>query len=274
MKEILLTSVCAGLALGTACAQVVTYTFRDGAEVTSGGPTYTVGNTNDNMLNEDKPNANWGGFISNYVGKQSNTDSWRSVIRFSDLDNYISSTETVQKVTLGFVQFGANAQQAATIVDIYAITAANADWVEGTGDTGGAGVSSWNDRATSTPWAGGGGLGDDPGDGGYGPTLLGSYSFPDIAANDRVSRTIDLNSSANAVVENWIDNPSQNAGFLLRVRTEATLGQFVVLDSRNMATVNNRPGLIVETIPEPATWVLLAAGLTTLIVFRRRRSRA
>jgi len=141
-------------------------------------------------------------------------------------------------------------------IDVYEVTAANGDWVEGDGvGTVVAGTSCWRFKEQNTgEWAGGrNGCGVAELD--YTTNLVGSALFADTTA-EWVEITLDA-----AVVQNWINNPGQNYGLLLTAPGAIT-GQIAYLDSSEAGT-GTEPVLMLEVLLEKtyAQWAD-ANGLT------------
>lgn len=173
--------------------------------------------------------------------------------------------QTVSNATLRLYNTNNASQTANVTVNVYEVASANGDWVEGTG-TGGTvnGTSDWRFKIQNTgAWAGGqngaGVAGTD-----YVNTLIGSATVVDGTAG-----YVEFTLSA-SVIQNWITNPSQNYGIIL-TSPGAAQGAMAYFSSSEAAS--NGPQLVITTVPEPATWGLLGAGLTITMVLRRRSSR-
>jgi len=157
-------------------------------------------------------------------------------------------------------------------IDLYAISAANAAWNESTaGD-----YASWDfhssvDSVTGTPWpAGGEGLGNYTEGLGYGAAPLASFTW----TNESVL-TFTIPQS---VLTDWIANPSDNAGILLRQQAETSpSGGFLRLHSSEEAAGDAElpdlaPTLTFTTaIPEPGSAALLLLGAGASLTLSRRR---
>lgn len=116
--------------------------------------------------------------------------------------------------------------------ELFKIKASNGAWIEGTGDKRLAeeGEPSWNSRDLPNPWDGGPGLGANsdgsgmarPEDGyeGYGDLFpLSTYTAgPSIETGDIWEFTIPKE-----LINDWINNPTENTGLLLRDSNEDSL---------------------------------------------------
>ena len=131
--------------------------------------------------------------------------------------------------------------EADTIVNLYFITEANADWVEGTGDGTTAVLHvepSWCYKSQELmPWASAlGGLVGATVDYEYDPNDPNTPEI-DCSGNDQngVSFTETVSIAAEKV-EEWVNNPSTNGGLLLRQKTETdSMVNFVSSDSASPA---------------------------------------
>lgn len=80
-----------------------------------------------------------------------------------------------------------------------------------------------------------------------------------------------------ADVQDWLGDPSNNFGWIIRTGNEIDFGDGKRFDSRTNPEAAFRPALKVDykIVPEPATWSLVAHGLgVCLFVARRRFARA
>lgn len=156
-------------------------------------------------------------------------------------------------------------------IDLYAIAPANAGWNESTpGD-----YASWDfrnsvDSLTGTAWpAGGEGLGNYAEGLGYGASPLSSLTWSGQSA---LTFTIPQ-----SILNDWIANPSNNAGILLRQQAESSAsGGFLRLhSSEEQAGDVQLPDLaptltFTSAVPEPASAPLLLLGAGALHTRRRR----
>jgi hypothetical protein len=101
--------------------------------------------------------------------------------------------------------------------------------------------ASFNERQAGVPWqiAGATGAAD------RGSTVLGTVTSPSLG-----TVTIDLNSAGRAVVQSWIDNPSENWGLVIQDYSDSTT-QDLEFSSREARDAPLRPKLTIVYAGEP-----------------------
>ena len=209
----------------------------------------------------------------------------RSLLRFnvSSLNGQFTS---INSVTLRLTTSAG--VQGSGLINLFRLTDANANWVEGNGSGGAVyeandvGGSTWafkiqgSPEFTGTPWAGLGvsGVGSANGAAGvagtdYHSTAVSSFSYN--VTNAAAGSQVDFVFSDLSFFGTWITGT--NAGMLLRQLSE-TGTNIVPFHSSESATAAARPMLIVDytAVPEPGTAALLGGSL--LLLARRRRSRS
>jgi hypothetical protein len=149
-------------------------------------------------------------------------------------------------------------------IEAYAILPSNAGWNEATpGD-----YASWDYRNTpdsvtpGTPWVGGSGLGGFTPGLGYAATPFDTFTW-----TGQNVITLDVPQS---LINDWITNPSGNAGIVLRQATATATNGFIRLHSRQEETAALGPTLsFVSAVPEPASLCLVVTG--AMLMLKRRR---
>ena len=206
--------------------------------------------------------SNFGGCQDLSVGRASGAH--RSILSF-DVSALSGQYSSIDSVTLRLVSsFDASSTTTLT-TQVYAVTAANQNWVEGVGNCNSnqdPGTTTWNEKQLgSTPWAGSGGLSTPGVD--YDPTLLGSASFTSVPDNlPNSGDVIDIvftGSSAEltALIDQWlvdnVDLARPNPGLLL-FDPDGSLNptgpiERTLYHSRETATPGFEPQLIVGYTP-------------------------
>jgi hypothetical protein len=155
---------------------------------------------------------------------------------------------------LGLFQLG---RGAGATVETFQLHPLLSSWGEGTSvASGGGGASAtagdvtWNHRFFSTDfWAApGGDFGPISGTATIGTTTNALYTFasqPGMVAD----------------VQNWLDSPSSNFGWMLRAANESTLSNSREFASSENASVAQRPTVLINytAVPEPGSMLLLVA---------------
>lgn len=209
-------------------ANPVTATFREGVNGYAG--------TRDISLSENAPTASPGGATTLFTDGDEPAGSGKdaSLLLRWDLAS-IPIGSTLQSVTLTVRVTNATNHA-------YALQALTREWAEG--------AATWQRATATTSWEVAGAKGATD----RNTTALGS-----LQASALGTYTVTLNAAGVARVQQWVDAPASNFGFIL-ASTSNTDG--LDLASSEAATVTDRPQLAVTYLP-PGTVddpVLLAAG--------------
>lgn len=202
--------------------------------------------TADTFLSAGQPNGNAGASGILRVQGSGDASEGRSLIRF---DFSGINVANIQAPVLRVYDRNDSGRATNGLVDVYAVSPTNSDWIEGNGtstsDPASPGEPTWDNRQhPSTPWDGGPGLGE-PGVG-YGSTPLGT-----IPSN--VGHSGWLNVPLNAQLLR-ASLEQGHAGFLLRAR-EGHLNT-MRLDMDDRSVVGREPHLTFRH----AEWVVLSAS--------------
>jgi len=257
-------------------AMVVTFADTSHAETrTLSGP----GVTDDNVIYAYPTlhTNNYGSADSGAVGVGAGVLT-RSLLRF-DLSSVSGlAGKTVTNASLTLTVKGAYHSFANQTVSLYPIFAYNVGWVEGTANgVYQHGSSDWefsadNGDYTSIQWRAVpfgvvyAGLGN-PGDA-YTNVPAATFLASSTDTNTP-GTTVTINFADLSFLQNWINNPSQNAGFLIRApgMESVALDAFWIWYSSEASNPAFQPVLTVDFIPEPSVMCLFAAG--ALLVWRR-----
>jgi hypothetical protein len=243
----------AGLGLSTAQAT----SFQDGLDGYAG--------TDDISPLQDAPSYPYGtaaAITIGYNGGQSRS----AALRF---DLSALAGQTVQSAYLTLTK-NANSSADSTFTGtagVYAMHPANAGWVEA--------ESTWNSAASGLNWkdSAGADLPDALGFGGSYDSTSPLATFP-IMGDAEAPGTVHTVVIPAALVQNWIDNPAQNAGFALAAATGLSGSSCWYAASSENTNPAWRPMLIInEPVPEPGTLALLSTGLIGLLCYAWRKRR-
>ena len=214
-----------GVALAASCllSQADIVTLQNGVtNVFSGGVNY-AGVEDNTLVAGTVANRNYGERSTGWIGVDGSDRDSRVLIRY-DLTS-MSNQNIV--ITSAVLRVRTSTSTAAT-VDVYRVSVANADWIEGSKNGGVEAASCWNDKkyASIQEWAGSIGLGTSSTD--YFATALSSEvngaGYEDFAFND-VSFMAD-----------WI-NGTDNGGVILRSdQLEGGLTGLTIYTSENVTT--------------------------------------
>lgn len=230
-------------------------TYKEGANDPFTGTAYA--GTEDLWLFNNSGGAtdqNTGGDGRVITGGLGGVSDRHELMRFN-LSSLVGRFSSINSVTLRLYFNGANTNTGT--VQVFALAAANAGWVEGTGGTGGTapnGVSTWGHRVRTTQlWAGSAGASTAGTD--YVNTVLASTPYAAAATG----QSFDLVLPDASIINTWLSGP--NAGFYLR--TILQNNQVIFHSSESTAAL--RPELIINynaSVPEIAVEQPAGAGLT------------
>ena len=270
-----LKSILVGVGIGTgllaASGEAASYTFQGVAQ-----------SRDLTLLSDWMINANVGADTTLGLGNQAGPDK-RTLIGF-DLSS-IPAGATVTSATLRLTLVSNVGTDTDPLVNgtasIYTVFGTNAGWGEGaTGysDPAGAGEATWNYANHNTvTWRNSAGAGSFPGLGNpgdaYAASVVGSFpvfghgpAYETYVTN--YTQTVTLSDLTG--IQNWLVNPAQNAGFLIRVNTGTNLWWNYY--SSEVANASFQPMLTIEaSIPEPASAAVLGLAGLGLSACRRRR---
>jgi hypothetical protein len=217
----------------------------------------------DNSIFSESSNSNALGSL--FAGQNSSGQTRRGLLQF-DVAGSIPVGATINSVSLGLFQLSRGSNATAENFQLHRLLSS---WGEGTSlgiGGGGSGVAAtlgdatWNHRFFSTdPWATpGGDFGAISGMATIGTATNTLYTFasqPGLVTD----------------VQNWLNSPSTNFGWLLRASSESTSSNARSFASSESAIASQRPTLIIDytAVPEPSTY--LSLGTVVSIAFGRRR---
>ena len=194
------------------------------------------------------PNILWAGTLSGGA-------DLRSVFTFNLSSFSLGVGESISSVTLDLTYRAPDPSATVGFMDvgIYHLTQAY------TGQQ-----VSWNNSATSTPWSTAGGTFD--------ATQL-SLSNVQTGTGTPTDTLVPQFGSTTAFKNAVTSAAGTSFQLLLLAPTQesATNRQFANFYGYS-ATAAQLPTLTITTVPEPATWMLLAGSLTVVVIFRRRRA--
>ncbi len=208
----------------------------------------TIGPSKDNTLYMESGSLSNGAgenFFAGHTGVLTNTVR-RAVIAF-DIAGNVPSGATIGSVTLTLHLSRAALGAPKSTIELHRLLA---DWGEGTSKPlgpGGGGAPATPDDATwkhmffnTSFWATAGGD--------FSPTTSASRTVIGVAFY-----TWGPSAQLAADVQDWLDNPASNFGWLLRATDEVTLQTARGFDSRQSLAAANRPTLTVSFTPPAAT---------------------
>ncbi len=247
------------------------------AAQTAAAVTVPIGSQRDTTIFENNKNNSAGGQTQVYSGANTAMSPRRGLVGF-DIAGNIPAGSTITSVdltlTLSMVAgSGMGGGGGSPSIELHEIAQ---NWGEGSVSTGSgqgaaaaAGDATWNSRLNgSALW--------DTAGGDYDPTASASLTI--VGTTVDVSYTWSSTPSLVADVQQWLDNPASNFGWLLLNTSETGVQTFRAFYSREASTQSFRPSLAVTyQVPEPSTLVLFAAGSClglTLAARRRTRSGA
>lgn len=216
--------------------------------------TVTINASEDTTLWQTDPNNNLGSHTDFVAGTTRNLQRSRGLFRFN-VASAVPAGATINTVTLTLTvvkqsSFGA-------VASTFELHRVLQDWGEGNnvnrrGTVADAGEATWNNRfAPASPWS-----------------IAGAASPLDFAATVSGTRAIAgpgayaFASAPNLVadVQNWLNNPSANFGWLVMSQSEGTGRTARRFASSEAAS--GRPALFIDftPIPEPGTLSLFGLG--------------
>ena len=220
--------------------------------------------TKDNSIYSENNNSNGTGNL--FSGRINTGFLRRALLEFNF--SSIPSGSTIDSVSLGLTQLRSGAASTAETFELHRVSAA---WGEGTssgtgqGSAATPGDATWNFRqfSATTPlsWA-------SPG-GDFGATS----GIATIAITNNTVYTFSSQSGMVADVQNWVNSPASNFGWILKLENETINRDARAFGSRESAA-NQRPSLTVNftAVPEPGFLVLLGAVALVASAYRSRRS--
>ncbi|MFQ5650552.1 MAG: DNRLRE domain-containing protein [bacterium] len=224
------------------CLFVAFFTLAIGPALWAQPSEVSIVASKDNTLYEDVNGALSNGIgPAFFVGKTNQGRIRRAVVQF-DLAE-IPEGATIQSVTLTLNLSRTNALAGAQTVSLHKVSA---DWGEGSSDDtfrgGGQGTAAADSDATwihrffdTDNWTTAGGDFDDTPSGSQVIEQIGSYTWESTA-------------EMVADVQDWVENPAQNFGWIL-IGNESTNRTTKRFDSKDNATPDNRPVLTVTFLP-------------------------
>lgn len=256
-----------GLICGTAANGAI-ITFREGVSGYTGTQDTFVDGTGPSNLQITPQGANTTLFVYDreHFNDPNDLRITRTLIRFdlSSLQANLTAGDTITNVTLTLTSQAYAFGTKGVANSLHRIDPVNAAWTES--------QATWQNRDQSgpTPWAGGNGLvsGTD-----YIATALDVQNSPNpgnLGPSDGDTITFTLNDLS--FLPGWINNPSTNAGFLIR-QPGVNTGAYDRFYSSEASNVAFRPLLTVTlvSVPEPASSVTMLMGAAVFALARWRR---
>ncbi|MCY2974724.1 MAG: DNRLRE domain-containing protein [Planctomycetota bacterium] len=216
----------------------------------------------DNSIFSESSNSNALGSL--FAGQNSSGQIRRGLLQF-DIAGSIPTGATINSVSLGLFQLSRGGGATAENFQLHRLLSS---WGEGTSlgiGGGGSGAiatlgdATWNDRFFSTdPWATpGGDFGAISGTATIGTAINTLYTFasqPGLVTD----------------VQNWLNSPTTNFGWLLRASSESTPSNARSFASSENTNSSQRPTLTIDytAVPEPGSLALVVAAVAG-IFFRR-----
>lgn len=213
----------------------------------------------DTTLQSALPNNNLGDGTSFQAGGRRQGGVARALLRF-DIAGSLPAGATVNSASLTVNVVGVPSGAVNSVFDLHRL---QAGWGEGNGSdhggsAGGAGQATWNNRLGSgTPWTSAGGD--------FSATVSASRAIAGFGAY-----TFSSTGNLVADVQNWLNSPAGNFGWLLQSQSEITPTSIRRFASRDDAV--NRPLLTIQytVVPEPTALSLGALALLAGAIFRKR----
>lgn len=209
-------------------------------------------------------NQSYGGASQLLAGQHATLNGLTALFRF-DL-SALSASDTINSVTLTLTSNASGSGTAVTLT-VFDLAAANAGWVEGNQNgTVGTGEASAKFRVNQTTnWAGSTGARTAGTD--YVNTSLASFTgnastigTGTLAFTSTGAFLTTVDAAAGGILNLWIGTPTLTA-----------TSDFFRISSKEASATATSLVIDYSPIPEPSTWALLAFGLTSAMVLRRRR---
>jgi hypothetical protein len=237
--------------------------------------TITIGASRDGTIYFNHTDRGSGGGNALISGTNGQDDPRRALIAF-DIAGHVPAGAKIRRATMSLVLGALPTEPSAmSLIETHRILA---DWGEGTtqqqapandslGGTGqGApaanGDVTWSSRfwgGSPIPW-------NTPG----GDFAASASSAAAVGQAIDVRYTWPSTAATVGDVQNWLDDPAMNFGWMLVNGDESSMSTFRVFFSRHVATAMLRPELTVDYVPEPTGGCTIAMACGALLPMFRR----